>query len=313
MDNIIEEKEAMTQILKEGFFEGLKSFANGITIKTPIIDISPKEIKPLKIEKSLYTKIEDFIENFKKILKNNSKDRTIVIFIDDLDRCEDESIINLLVALKLMFSLENIVFVCCIDKLATIEALKRKYNNNQEKAESFLDKLFLFDFNLIPSLKSKFLTDEKDKLDEEVLNFVFSELEIKNPRTIKKIINKILMLKKFLENKDMSDREKKLFYTYLYYMLSLKEKKYELFSFILNDINYAYERVLSKEKTNLHSINIKDKDIRNKHNSITIEMQTILGVYSNLNLKDAEHDTENNGKFNIKLIKEALSVVKKYI
>lgn len=233
LDNLVGNKEAIKLILKEGFFEGLKSFKNGITIKTNLLDISPKDMATEKAEESLYTKIENFIDKFQESLDEYSNGKTTVVFIDDLDRCEDESIINLLIGLKLMFSFENIIFVCCIDKVATVEALKRKYHGNQEKAESFLDKLFLFDFNLIPVEGNDYI-NQLEVVRPIILSHVLTSFDIKNPRRIKKIVNKIIMTNEFIDTSSLKQIEKELFYMILYYLYSLKEINFRDFNRFLS-------------------------------------------------------------------------------
>lgn len=290
MDNIIEDKEALKNILKEGFYEGLKSFANGITLKTPIIDFDLKNATPLKEENSLYTKIENFIDKFKDKLEKHSSNKTVVVFIDDLDRCEDENIINLLISLKLMFTLENIIFVCCIDRSATIEALKRKYNNNLEKAESFLDKLFIFDFNLIPTYGNNFINEIfVCETEKKILNSVFFDLHIKNPRVIKKIINKINLIESISETTFESDFSNKLYKTIFYYILSLKEVDLPSFNLIVENLVSAGKigiATVNNNKNRLHITNLSYKQsIGSNHNKIDKVLQNISDVFS-LTFKD---------------------------
>lgn len=240
LDNIIEDTEAIKLVMKEGFYEGLKSFKNGITIKTPFIDISGSKIKMGDPEESLYIKIENFVNKFNESLDKYSDGKTTVVFIDDLDRCEDESILNLLIGLKLMFAFKNIIFVCCIDKVATMEALKRKYHGNQEKAESFLDKLFLFDFNLVPIEEANYVKQlTNSDIDNVVLNHILWSLDIKNPRRIKKIVNKIIMTNEFADDSSLNPIEKKLFLAVRYYLYSLKEVNFTDFNKIITTSYYS--------------------------------------------------------------------------
>lgn len=326
MDNIIEDKVAIKKVLKEKFFKGLKSFANGITIKTPIIDMSLKDMQPCEIEESLYTKIENFIDKFKEVLDEHSKGKTTVIFIDDLDRCEDESIINLLIALKLMFALENVIFVCCIDRLATIEALKRKYNNNQEKAESFLDKLFLFDFNIIPIEGDKYLATNNIP-EYNILTSIFKTLEVKNPRKIKKIINKIIILKEllnvFISTENL--REKTLYDTTIYYLITLKEVDYLVFNNILNFNYYTYslekEYVANKYRYKMSlklkfGFNSKKNDeIVGKHINKIISLFNEQLENLELNIITEEKNTiiEEKNVINGNIFREAIESLKKNV
>lgn len=235
-DSIIEDKKAVKKIMKEEVWGAFKSFKNGLTFKSPMVDINLGEMKMSPLEESLYTKIETFLNEFKNLLTKYSNNKKIVVFIDDLDRCEDENIINLLISLKLMFALEGIIFICCVDKTAIIEVLKGKYNNNREKAESFLDKLFLFDFNIVHNCKKYGIERYIDIEHKDILISVLEALDIKNPRKIKKIENKIKMLTLALntELKDESD-----FYIYvIYFIIALKEFDYSKFLKIFTQNGY---------------------------------------------------------------------------
>jgi len=225
----------------------------------------------------LYREIKEFIEEFSEVLKNHSKEKINVVFIDDLDRCEDENIINLLIALKLMFAFSNIIFICCIDREATIKALMRKYNGDKEKAKSFLDKLFLFDFNIAPFVENNFLLklDETSKkvINSKILEKVFSTLSVKNPRQIKKIVNKIIILNQ-LGIKEYKEEEKKELFLYgIYHLVSLKEKDKELFDYL---VFYRYNLIPFEIKGGIRNFSIEIRDIEKNNYNGEFPLQKVL-------------------------------------
>ena len=139
-------KEEIKNILKNKTWNILKNFSKGISIKIPFFNFMDIDFDKMyeENEKSLYTITEEFIKGFQGEIDNiigKEKNKKILAMIDDLDRCEDENIINLLSALKLMFSVKNIIFICGIDKGAVIQTLLRKYRN-KEKSEEYLEKIF---------------------------------------------------------------------------------------------------------------------------------------------------------------------------
>lgn len=198
LDKIIGNKDIFKKVLREGTWEGLKSFSKGITIKTPIIDFSTADMEKYKEENSLYTTVENFIEDFQNKINDHRNNKKILVMIDDLDRCDDENISNLLSALKLMFSVKNVIFICGIDKEAVIKTLIRKYND-KDKAEEYLEKIFSINFNVIKS--SNICHFRNDDPMKDLKRCIVEGAEITNPRKLNQAFNKY----EFLRN--MIDRE----------------------------------------------------------------------------------------------------------
>lgn len=195
LDKVIGNKNAFKEVLKEGVWEGIKSFSKGITIKTPIVDISPANMEKYKEENSLYTTIESFIEDFQNKIDDYRKNKKILVMIDDLDRCDDENITNLLSALKLMFSVKNVIFICGIDKEAVVKTLIRKYND-KDKAEEYLEKIFSINFNVIRS--SNICHFRNDDPMKDLKRCIVEGAEITNPRKLNKAFNKYEFLRNMI-------------------------------------------------------------------------------------------------------------------
>jgi predicted KAP-like P-loop ATPase len=104
--------------------------------------------KKTKLKKSLYKKINEFEQEFESILEY-VKEKTWIIFIDDLDRCEAENVLNLLSAIKLFFTLGKgkVIYFCGVDKNAVSKAVKVKYGEII-KSEEYLEKIFDISFNM---------------------------------------------------------------------------------------------------------------------------------------------------------------------
>ena len=89
---------------------------------------------------------EDAIETALKGLSPQgeiqSRDR-IVIFIDDLDRCEGSVVVNLLEAIKLYLGTQRCVFILGLDSTAILSALDHHWRNRSEDHNrEYLEKLF---------------------------------------------------------------------------------------------------------------------------------------------------------------------------
>ena len=194
--------------------EILKAFFNlgkGIKINLPCVSYDFDKIFKYA-ENMLKTSndTEKFIKKFQDKLETYTKEngKKIIVFLDDLDRCSSESMLNIIYNIKLLLSVKNIIFIFGIDKEAVALALKNKYNNEINKAESFLDKIFpisfsvpknSFDFDKL--LKIYFSNLAKDKI--RVIKEFFDEIKFYNPRKIKKVFLRYSIIKDSLvkENK----------------------------------------------------------------------------------------------------------------
>jgi len=67
----------------------------------------------------------------------------LIIFIDDLDRCEEKAVVGLLEAIKLYLGTRHCVFVLGVDDVAVADALKRHWQGrNDDHNREYLEKLF---------------------------------------------------------------------------------------------------------------------------------------------------------------------------
>lgn len=203
--------------LREKAFRVLGAVAKGFTINLPFGTFNPKDMieHAENTEKdSYYKEVQSFKESFKDledaILGEDTKKR-LVVFLDDLDRCEPENILNLLSAIKLFFTFGSgrILFICGVDKEAVNKALKIKYDDII-KANEYLEKIFDFSFNMPNSFDvEKALRDSLKSLDDyktnqDDFNFIvrkisemFKAIDFTNPRHIKKITNKYMIFRHF--------------------------------------------------------------------------------------------------------------------
>ncbi len=237
LDKIINNGDAFKKVLAEGIGKGLYSFFKGFTFNFGSISYEISKItKELDKENisSLYTLTENFIDNFQKQIEEYRENKKIIVFIDDLDRCDDENIVTLISGLKLMFTLKNIIFICGVDRTAVEESLKLKYQN-EEKTNMFLKKVFPQDYTLF-SIKNNII-NFYDNDFPKLKNYILEYLQIFNSRSISKIYNKYLSLLYLTDEKDeYLVRRNRLF---LFLILCAEEKR---FSFQISDFSVLRNR-----------------------------------------------------------------------
>jgi len=235
--------------------------------------------KETKLKKSLYKKINEFEKEFESILEY-IEEKTWIIFIDDLDRCETENVLNLLSAIKLFFTLGKgkVIYFCGVDKNAVSEAVKVKYGEII-KSEEYLEKIFDISFNMskdfqIAKLLSYYFPNENQNFIDKMERF-FKEVKFRNPRHLKKVLNKYTIISEFKKDNPENELTKLIpnikingkgyFLSTLFvlYITILFEFYYEKFEEIKNYENkfenYSYFLVsndINKEWTLDNKINI---------------------------------------------------------
>lgn len=121
----------------------------------------------------------------------------MVFFIDDLDRCLPDKIVNILENIRLVFSLRNCVFFIGADRQIVADGIKYVYKNNTGfDGERYLEKMihvpFFIPQNNNNKLKEYFENLDLEKEYNETLFEILKEVEA-NPRKIKRIVNSIIL------------------------------------------------------------------------------------------------------------------------
>jgi len=220
--------------------------------------------------KTEFTRFEDFITN-------GNKQKYNIVFIDDLDRCEPEQVLNLLSAIKLFFTYgSKTIFFCGIDKKAVEQAVKTKYGEIVI-ANEYLEKIFDISFSmpehddLLKMVNYYFdntvyeLKTDKISINERVNTF-FQYLEFTNPRRVKKVLNKFQILRNIkslnlpekyspFPNIDEKDgTQKSYFETFLVLYLIIIHEFHPVYFANFLDFNFKAKRYLeSLERNNVMS------------------------------------------------------------
>src|SRR6185437_7836683 len=258
----------------------LINLKKGLTVKTPDslgfgfeydFDKMHKAIEESyeKEEKdwSFYKKLSEFKEKYKKmedgVLGKNEK---LIVFIDDLDRCEPENVLTLLSAIKLFFSLgERTIFFFGIDKDAVTNAVKTKYGDII-KSNEYMEKVFDISFEMpkntsISSLVSNYFNSPADT--EKVTEF-FKAIDFTTPRHLKKVLNKYLIVRT-LKSKHLQLNIKKLIQNIKdeHNLGSIMSTIFTLFIIIIYEYNYdLFEDLEDYEGKVVEYIKIVEKGVQ---------------------------------------------------
>ncbi|MCG3255501.1 MAG: hypothetical protein KAU62_05395, partial [Candidatus Heimdallarchaeota archaeon] len=212
------EKDIKTLITVFGFLTAALTFflSNAIVVNKTTI-IHSKIFSPEQFEKIFSEIIEEVTLDKRSskewIIQNKrqKKYNKIVIIVDNLDRCQKETAIKLMLNIKNFLEKENCIFVLPVDDLAIKRFLqmdeeKQKSHTNRIDGDEFLRKFFnsaikiknLTDFELYDyalELKRKYNLD----ISNDTLSIIAQEFS-RNPRRIIQFLNNLLTEWKVLKN-----------------------------------------------------------------------------------------------------------------
>lgn len=221
VDQLANDKVGIITKFKKNAISVLKGFTKALSVKigNPLtgneINFEGakfiEELDKQNENESFFKKNKEFKESFKEVeeaILKSKKATRIVVFIDDLDRCEPENVLNLITALKLFFTYgEHTIFFTGLDKEAVTKAVKTKYQD-VVKSEEYLEKVFDISFGMPKTFslqkylstyfEGEWLTSDGSKQSNVViLEDFFKSIGFTNPRHIKKVLNKYEILTTF--------------------------------------------------------------------------------------------------------------------
>jgi hypothetical protein len=107
-------------------------------------------------EEKLIFGFREALQKVVKQLPDAGKNKTLVFFIDELDRCRPDFAISLLERVKHMFDVPNIVFILSVDK-AQLEAATAAIYGERINAAEYLRKFIDLEFGLPEPRSDRFL------------------------------------------------------------------------------------------------------------------------------------------------------------
>lgn len=169
----------------------------------------------------LKIKLTELIEQLiQRNIENNKSQRSLVFFIDDLDRIEPALAVNILELLKNIFDIKYCIFVLAIDYDVVVKGLKNKFGElnktNEREFRSFFDKIIqlpfqmpLASYNIENFMKELLLTvdylTEAQTNDSNLLHTLvrFTNLSVgTNPRSIKRLVNTLSFINLLIRSKN---------------------------------------------------------------------------------------------------------------
>lgn len=139
----------LTDLTLNSIFASIKSSSGGIDTKQ-IEEILEK----FKKEENTRTDVKNFRNEFKTLLEM-SKVENVVVFIDELDRCQPDTILEVFEAMRLFLFVEGTSFIIGADERLIQYAIKSKYKevpgNNLDIGKEYLEKVIQYPIT-IPQL-----------------------------------------------------------------------------------------------------------------------------------------------------------------
>ena len=187
-----------------------KSFKNTIMLLSDVL--ARKSLGMTLEEAREHFDTNEPISQLRESLKKLTKDTKLIIFIDDLDRCSAENILNILEIVKIFLNVKNIIVVMAMDIRKLERAWELRYDNKAGKIEGkeYLEKLFPLKLTL--PLKSPINLTNYIKTLVPTLPDSFIETIVinsqPNPRKIKHMLNLLYVILKTLPDRGESTEEK---------------------------------------------------------------------------------------------------------
>jgi predicted KAP-like P-loop ATPase len=188
---------------KKSIRDNLKKIGEGVlllssdVILKKLIGISLEQIQDVKAKvgkdiKEIDTLRENLSKCIEEVLKNDSVGaQRIVIFIDDLNRCLPEHVVEVFESIKLFLSSKNCVFVIGVNKEQICKAFESKFGKGGPSGLHYMEKFIQLQFDLprknpleVQSFLSDFAT-KKLKENPKTIELIASFIE-PNPRKVKR-------------------------------------------------------------------------------------------------------------------------------
>lgn len=139
---------SLTDITVSQITNALKKKAEGISEEQ-----ITEALNSLKTDNSIRKEIKNFHKDFEEILKE-TKIKHLVIFIDELDRCSPETILDVIEAMRLFLFAKGTSFVIGADQRLIEYAIKTKYKdvigNNLDIGKEYMEKVIQYPVNIPP-------------------------------------------------------------------------------------------------------------------------------------------------------------------
>ena len=186
--------------------KGISTLSSGILSEDNIEKITQKLVKQDELH---YRHINNFEEDFSKVVDEYTGNGKLVVFIDDLDRCLPENAITVLESLKLFIGDARCVFVLGMDHLVVEQGLEIRFSEKiKMSGRDYLDKIVQVPFFLPPvpfkKLRNALEVSKTVDYDSRIWKLIEHGLE-GNPRKSKRFVNSSYLLNQIIKNRDIDE------------------------------------------------------------------------------------------------------------
>ena len=242
--------------LRKAFIEILKSLQLKFALPGGV-ELSAGGVSQNQFGEDLYYAELDAIETSLK-----ETDKKIVVFIDDLDRCAPDKILEVLESTKVFLEIKNFVYVLGLNSEVVVKAIDQKYEDMGINGEDYLEKIVQIPFRIPDwnvSDRGEFLTDLIDKEIDSAYQKTFREYrdtikEVieRTPRQLKRFINTYICEQEVFKGKKL-DQTTHLILTIL---------KFKWYDFYQNLFDGRYRKNLKEifDDENKLKGELKDKE-----------------------------------------------------
>lgn len=201
-----------------------------------------RELSDLDSNGIFYNGIKRIQDAIDEIRENNPQFK-LVVFIDDLDRCSENKVLEILESMKIFLSLNGIVYVLGISYDRIIELVAKIYGS--ERSEEYLKKfiqipIFLSEWNvgeiekLIDDLlESKMIHDDYQHIIRDYKKDI-STIVQENPRELKRFLNNLIITYESYKLLEDTVEKKEIFLQQLLLVQILKSRWKDLYTGISN-------------------------------------------------------------------------------
>ncbi len=177
-----------------------------------LLTVKPNGPDGTEVIASLNRELQDCINSSLGIKeKEKESDKRIIVFVDDLDRLVPDKALEMLEALKIFLDCRNCVFILAIDYKVVVNGVKLKYKDtiSVNKGNDFFEKLIqvVYKVPTVTEHSEDYIVKilQKNNIYPLAASTFASLLRAagkENPRTVKRLLNNFLLLRKMAENKE---------------------------------------------------------------------------------------------------------------
>lgn len=129
------------------------------------------------------------------------RDRALVVFIDDLDRCSDEVVIKICEAVKLYLDAPGLIFVIACDQSVLARGVSASARGGTDEGRSYLEKIVQIVYRVPPPeegqvkdlIRGYARRSGTTALMDDTVTEILARQTGRNPRRIKRIINSFIL------------------------------------------------------------------------------------------------------------------------